>query len=197
MKYLIPYLVIGFVLLATAVLQHLFAKRRSKPSDELADLLSQVQGKPSLAKRVIKSVIRPLLGGVLIIAVWPLIIIFVVVKMLLDSRQKKASEPPEFSVSADDLVGQLSVADIEQREIISDPLNAVPNLPFGHLNSTWVAFRDGIGPDNELWSFAATWTNDWGGTQKMAGYVATTNCQPGAHFITRQRTLDNDQEHCA
>jgi hypothetical protein len=194
MKYLIPYLAIGVALLATAVLQHLFEKRRSKASDDVADLLAQVQGKPSLAKRVIKTVIRPLLGGALIITVWPLIIIFVVIKMLLKARQKKASEPQKFAVSNDDLDEKISIAEIEQRELVTDPLKAVPNLPFGHLHSTWVAFRDSLDPDAELWSFTATWTSDWRGEQRMVGYVSVLGDRPGAHYITMQKSTEENED---
>ncbi|WVM93015.1 hypothetical protein ULG90_02285 [Halopseudomonas pachastrellae] len=46
----------------------------------------------------------------------------------------------EFAVTEDHLLESLTVAEIEARERVADPLGAVPDLPFGHLNTAWQEF---------------------------------------------------------
>ena len=115
MIYVIAHLTIGIVLLGTVLIQHYFEKRRSKATNDLADLLAPVQNEPSLVKRIWKKTIRPVLGGILVVIAWPLVLIFVAIKLFAPSKKKKTSEPIAFTVSTDDLKKQLSIAEIEER----------------------------------------------------------------------------------
>ena len=87
-----------------------------------------------------------------------------------------------------DLVEKLSRAEIETREQVVDPLHAVPNLPFGHLNGVWQSFVDGLEPDCELWSFRGRWKTEYRDWQ-MQGYVAQQGETIGAYFLTAQREM--------
>ena len=45
---------------------------------------------------------------------------------------------------------RLTVMQIEAREVVADPLGAVSDLPFGHLNAAWKTFVEEVGADDEL-----------------------------------------------
>lgn len=83
--------------------------------------------------------------------------------------------------------------EIEARELVEDPLGAVPNLPFGHLNATWLRFLEGRSDSDELWSFTASWQTIWDQKELRSGYVLVQNGIPGAHFLTFCKEL---QEEC-
>ncbi len=190
MIYLIIHLSIGVALIGTVLIQLYFERRRSKSAHDFAAAIADTHDERSLIVRSWQYVFRPLFGGILIVIGWPLVLIYVAIRHFLPSPKKKTSEPAKFAVSTDDLNENFSIAEIEEREIILDPLNAVPNLPFGHLHSTWVIFLDSIEPESELWSFDAKWDGDWQGPQKMAGYVAVSGDRPGPHFIATQKSLE-------
>ena len=68
--------------------------------------------------------------------------------------------------------------------MISDPLNAVPALPFGYLHNVWQQFlADQEGP-RELWSFSAMRQSNWGEQQIRSGYVVVKDGVPGKFMVT-------------
>ena len=92
-------------------------------------------------------------------------------------------DDPQFAVQPSDLIECLSVNEIEHRERVDDPLQAVPNLPFGHLNDVWMQFLQKRQSGDSLWSFAAKWES-WGSHEQLAGYVLVRDGQPGEHMLT-------------
>ena len=89
-----------------------------------------------------------------------------------------------FVVGHDQLQERLSVQEIEAREMVHDPLCAVPNLPFGHLNAVWCRYLEGLADGDELWSFTARWQHKWGKQEHREGYVLIQNGNPGDHILT-------------
>jgi hypothetical protein len=81
-------------------------------------------------------------------------------------------------------VQRLALAEIEAREQVTDPLGAVPALPFGHLHAAWQAFLNGQDELIELWSFASTADNEWGDPVYREGYVVVQDGSPSRYFIT-------------
>ena len=69
----------------------------------------------------------------------------------------------------------MTVAEIEQTNIVIDPLGAVPNLPFGYLNPVWVEFRAGLGLEETLQLFESVEPNVFR-TQLFWGYAV---CKEG------------------
>jgi len=99
-------------------------------------------------------------------------------------------EEAEFKVTKADLLQKLSLADIETNERVFDPLQAVPDLPFGHLNKVWQTYVNGLEPESELWSFRGRWKTqywDW----QMQGYVAIQGEEIGKHFLTAQISMQS------
>ena len=102
-----------------------------------------------------------------------------------DEAEKK------FAVTEGDLLEKLSIPEIEARERIVDPMGAVPNLPFGHLNAAWLKFKTAMEPHDSLSSFSARWLPGWGREEILVGYVIVSGDRIGAHFLTA-RKLPND-----
>ena len=90
---------------------------------------------------------------------WPLVMLFHFLtlrahKDRLSYNKKRVSElQVRYAPAQADLLEALTIAEIEAREKVHDPMNAVPDLPFGHLHPAWMKFRQGLAPDDVLWSF--------------------------------------------
>jgi hypothetical protein len=96
-------------------------------------------------------------------------------------------EPSEkFAVKADHLQKQWSLAQVEQAEMVVDPLRAVPALPFGHLNSVWEDFKQWVQGGDEIWSFSGTWKAQWGHEEVYEGYVIVLGGSTGGYVLTRR-----------
>jgi hypothetical protein len=93
----------------------------------------------------------------------------------------------EFAVKRSELKHRISLHEIEDSEIVGDPLDAVPNLPFGHLNMAWRTFLQDRLEGDELWSFKSQWQSSWGQKEIRSGYVIVQQGKPGAYFLTDTR----------
>ncbi|CAN7236124.1 hypothetical protein LJR071_000852 [Pseudomonas sp. LjRoot71] len=87
-----------------------------------------------------------------VLILWPLVIAMLANEWIFNRR------PPtpvyrEWVATPASLTEPLSRERIEQLEIYSDPLNAVPALPFGHLNDAWQRFCQQLQETDQLWAF--------------------------------------------
>lgn len=183
MIYLYWYLGIGGMVLAVAYAAHYLMKE--KGSGPLSDLLeADNPDSEKLTYHIVKNIVAPVLTAAVVIAAWP---VGVYLKVRSIFQKKESSRLPvesEFAVASEHLLERLTVEAIQQREIVIDPLGAVPELPFGHLNAAWRAFLQVKADDAELWSFAADWQSTWGGKEQRCGYVVVQNGAPGPYFQT-------------
>jgi hypothetical protein len=76
----------------------------------------------------------------------------------------------------------------EAREMVIDPLGAVPTLPFGHLNAAWTEFTEELESGCELWSFRRHWVTEYR-NNVHEGYVALQSDKVGSHFVSGERLL--------
>lgn len=115
---------------------------------------------------------------------------------IFDKANRSSLEEPEFAVTRNDLQTQLNIQEIEQMEMVFDPLGAAPNVPFGHLNTAWKKFCEGLEPHDNLWSFAVHWTSSWGSKDIRQGYAIVRGEEIGSHFITvwKDNEENADQE---
>lgn len=84
---------------------------------------------------------------------------------------------------------KLSLDDIEAREYVYDPLNAVPHLPFGHNNSSWVKFKFNLDEGDELWSFLAVIKNRFDQDEKQKGYAVLRNSEIQSCYFTEKYVI--------
>jgi hypothetical protein len=92
-------------------------------------------------------------------------------------------------LSKNHLEEKLSLDDIEAREYVYDPLNAVPHLPFGHNNSSWMKFKFNLDEGDELWSFLAVIKNGFGQDEKQKGYAILRNSEIQSCYFTERSVI--------
>lgn len=181
MIYFYWYLGVG-----TAVVTIMLAYARLARKDDDCSATS-----PALIER--KSLERRFLNEAAILTTavlfWPLVALLPV----LDRHYRAESEDRnrEFAVTRKDLQAALSIQEIEAREMVFDPLGAVPNVPFGHLNAEWVRFIEGVRTEDRLWSFSSHWTK-CGHKRLLQGYVIVRGEEIGDYCLTVMKYIEDE-----
>lgn len=193
MIYLYWYLGVG---IAVGVLAYFdYQRTQQKPSDSLAELLDAVMPEPKdLSYRIRKYMLAPAAAAITITLLWPVAVCMYLKDIFWKDKEPELKRGREFAVAHDHLQQQLSVQGVEAREIVNDPLGAVPNIPFGHLNPAWRTFLANHSDDDALWSFTARWENALGGEELKAGYVFVHDGVPLSHFLTISKTMKTSNE---
>jgi len=198
MIYLIWYLAVGIVVLLVVYISHrLSLNHGSDREQELIKLTHELMASLDHTRKtwrddLLDKIVLPLLAGFLILAAWPAVLLMLVKNRLFPSEVKLLPER-EFSVAMDDLIRQMTIKEIEQQEQVADPMGAVPDLPFGHLNAAWMEFMANLEQQDSVWSFAAQWTTDWGRREIREGYVILRNDNVGQHFLKSLRELEDEE----
>ena len=195
--YLYGYLGIGAVVLAV-----LFVWRRRTSDDEsesLRDLLEVVNpNRRTRSYRIRRRIVTPVLTTVAFMvlwAVWPLAVYLRVVRFFSDEDAIEEDMEREFAVEPVHLQVRLTLEEIEAQEMVDDPLDAVPNVPFGHLNAAWRTFLESQANSDELWSFTAPWRTWLLQPELRAGYALVRNGIPVTHFLTVCKILPEEKEN--
>jgi hypothetical protein len=179
MIYLYSYLAAGVVIMLIQQAALRFAKKGKQEFPELLGAAGLAATPARLPQKLLQALLTTLVL-VVACALWPLFL-----ALLLQERWGLRKEPDAgFAVRPCDLVQRLALAEIEAREQVTDPLGAVPALPFGHLHAAWQAFLNGQDELIELWSFASTADNEWGDPVYREGYVVVQDGSPSRYFIT-------------
>ncbi len=158
MIYLYGYLGIGAVVLILMATFHKLTRNKDvcARNDGLADRRAEHK---KLSFWLLADVLSLALVGTLLVPFWPVLVFLKVKDLVFGGPDRGPVEEPEFAVTRGDLQTQLSIQEIETRERVLDPLGAAPNVPFGHLNSAWKRFCEGMDTLDSLWSFTARWTS--------------------------------------
>jgi hypothetical protein len=189
-RYLVLYLAIGVITLALTLLQSYLEKKKYGPS--LSDTMDELRLQNAGAwQRIGHKIIVPVLAGIAVICVWPVAIVLLVKDLIKPRRSVEVAEKQEFRVREEDLIEQLSIDEIENRERIQDPLGGAPDEPFGHLWPAWQAFVNELSADASLWSFAATDDSDYEAI-RLQGYVHFDNHRAESVFITSRIYLSEE-----
>ena len=146
--------------------------------------------RPLLARMTVDWLV-PALAGVTIVAFWPPILIYLGWMQIKEIRTPTNNYDKPFRVEHQDLVTKASLEQIEQSHHIEDPLGAVPDLPFGHLNPGWQKFRGKLGPKDEIWAFSSVYKT-WGPQYRYEGYAAVRRNKVRSFFVIKRR-IDNNQ----
>ena len=191
MIYLYWYLGIGVAVLAVVFGAHRLTKKDEPES--LRDLLDAVNpDRKKLSYRILNNVVAPVLAAVAVVVVWPAALYMKGKEIIGRKSESALDEEREFAVERTHLQERLTVLQIEAREVVADPLGAVPDLPFGHLNAAWKTFVEEVGADDELWSFTAPWQTKWGRKEIRTGYVVVRGGVPASHFLTMWKEIEDE-----
>jgi hypothetical protein len=184
---LLWYLGIGVVALVAALGNHWLSAegRRELRRARFAAIGHRYRGR---ADRL-GSVLVPAIAALAFVAAWPVAIVVYLRQSRIHEVDIVVEEDRGFVVRREQLVERLTVAEVERRELVSDPLKAAPELPFGHLNARWRRFRAEIRRQDELWSFTAPWTESWQ-KQVMTGYVLVRGGEPGPYIFSTCRQAE-------
>lgn len=193
MIYLYWYLGIGVAVLAIVFGAHRLTKKDKPESPR--NLLDAVNpDRKKLSYQVLNNVVVPVLAAVAVVVVWPAAV-YMKGKEIFGKKSASAlDDEREFAVERSHLQERLTVPQIEAREVVTDPLGAVPELPFGHLNAAWKTFIGTARVGDEVWSFMAQWQTRWGRKEVRAGYVIVRGGVPAAHMLTMWKEIEDDPE---
>ena len=190
MTYLYMYFGAGFLLLMIFYIESKFTKK-AQENKALYELLKPKS--QSVGQKIVNSILIPVIALIIAFLFWPAVIIWLIREKYNDykyeHKEKKEEEP--FSVKKDDLIKELKISEIEKMEMIYDPLNAVPNLPFGHLHNVWNEFREKVESEDKIWSFTGQWSSEWGRKYEYHGYSILRNNEPIDYIITASKTLES------
>ena len=191
MRYLLSYIAIGIVVFVVVLVTHWISTRSGAA---LASKMMETihPERKSWRYALMENVVVPFLAAMFVFVAWPALIYMKAKELLFPAKAEPLIAPKRFSVTEADLVLKLTVEEIEQLERVSDPMHAVPDLPFGHLNAAWRKFIAHCGPNDAVWSFSARWTSEWGRKENREGYAIVREEAIGPHFLTTWRMADDD-----
>lgn len=172
MIYLWSYLAIGVAVGYWIAKPRWFQVTKPKWQRELLAELDPEQKK--LWWRVRRWVIFPMFIVLLLVVFWPLGLLMVYIDWKNEQRDDSVAgdkEETAFSVRREDLQMKVTVAEVELRERVVDPLGAVSHQPFGHLFLLWQAFLQRAPEGAHLWSFSVRWEGDLGERSLRSGYA--------------------------
>ena len=189
MNYLIGYLVAGTIVL---ILIYSFRNEsRSKESEDIKKIVDEIHNKnQSFLSKFLDQIIAPIIGVSLVVCFWP-IALFFKFKELYPVTVGLDSDDDEYKVRKSDLINRISIDEIESRERVSDPIGAVPEFPFGHLNQAWMNFLKKGTEKDEFWSFSGLHKTYWG-KEMQSGYVRVTAGEPGDYFLTSSKMVTDE-----
>lgn len=190
------YFGLGLFVSLIVVAAHLANERQeSKFSRDIMKALNP--RREAFLYRVLEDVIVPTLAFFLVWLVWPVVFVLKfkdifkkksqAVEAGSDSdlilnrnrnrnRSSNSNSNPEdleelaFALNDFELTRQVSIEEVERTNLIQDPMEAVPNIPFGHCNARWVVFKDSLQGNETLWEFEST-RSELKGVQAMWGYA--------------------------
>ena len=115
---------------------------------------------------------------------WPAVIV-----MEIRSRREAARKAQLERCPVDKawLTERIAADEVELLEVVDDPLNAAPALPFGFLNTKWIEFRENLKEKDELWRFVVPDEKTKWYKGLKQGYVIIRKKKALAHFPTQYR----------
>jgi hypothetical protein len=189
---LLLYLALGVLTLVVVGGAHLRHHRHGGLRSELLTSLMEDlhPERKKLWYRIRAQVLAPLLTVAAMVLFWPVAWWM----KRAELRQERALMQPRddevFQIKRQHLLELLTAEEIEAREMVQDPLNAVPKVPFGHLNEVWRGLISGVQPGDELWSFSATWKGNYGSPELRKGYALWREGTSVSYFLTMCKELE-------
>jgi len=158
---------------------------------EPESLLSLMQSMDPRTQTLWYRIRAPVLTAIAMVLLWPGVPWMKFRQWMRDREMARQQAAQVFKVRREYLLEKLSIEEIEAREIVQDPLHAVPAKPFGHLHEVWEGLRERRQPADELWSFSAQWHDRWGVPDLRTGYVVWRRGKPVGHVLTMLKAIDD------
>lgn len=162
---------------------------RNCPSQFARDMLRAIGQEKSLTDRLLNILVYVI--AIICVALgWPLFGIWAIFESRKEAAHEIERNRPDFNCSPGFLVAKIDPHDAEITSYVIDPLNAVPPLPFGHLNAAWGMFLvEMFDPADELWSFHIPKGGERGkhrlaATSDIRGFARVCNGEILGEFIT-------------
>ncbi len=122
--------------------------------------------------------------AVFCVLLWPLSLYLFRVNYLVSKSQTSEQNIALLrSVRPEHLLEAMSLSEIEQHHRIKDPLQAAPDLPFGHLCKSWLHFKNALPENADIHRFEAEWPTYGKQNQVLKGYALVVDGSIGEYFI--------------
>lgn len=181
MNLIVLYLAIGLpvaLILYITRLPETESLKRMKKTLAIAHGIQETWG-----DQLINKVLGPMLAAAFVIVAWPIVIYLRWKNATHFKKMEEALVEEEFHVQPNDLLAQMSIREIELLEMVSDPLGAAPNLPFGHLNPVWGKLKSAIRAGDEIWTFSTRWESKFFNAEIREGYAIVRSLGVGECFV--------------
>lgn len=190
-NYILSYLIFGMlILLMIYITTRLDNSQKAKDLRSMSKLIRPRS--KNWQDKLFNNLIVPVIAMTLTTIFWPVVVVWVI-KDRLERRVAKnrvVPEPEVFKVKKEHMKAKVSIEEIELKEMVTDPLDAVPAVPFGYLNSAWQEFKGKLQLDDELWVFSAQWASEWGRVDQRSGYVITKRDKASDFFVSSIKYID-------
>ena len=188
--YLKIYFAIGLVVSLSVMISHRWTRRgETSFARDLLDVMEPRRA--SFWYRLMEDRVIPVLTVFIMWIVWPVVFVLKLKDLYEEKSRANKQEKYElenvFTLSLDALIKQVSIVEVEDANFIIDPLEAVPPIPFGHLNERWVDLRDGMQEGETLWEFeSADASGD--ASKRISGYAVRNEVKVDRWMVVgRQR----------
>lgn len=183
------YLAIGCV--STVVLLFIHRYETSGNSDFVKTMLDSLNPERKSISYRLREALAILIAAILIVIAWPIALAIQVNDTFRSSRRSSADKPVIFAVEAKHLKKRMSLSEVEAFETIREPMGAAPILPFGHLHSVWLEFKEKLDQLDEIWAFECVWIGPYGAKWRKVGYCSVNNSVPGHYFLVINEHLQH------
>ena len=145
------YLGIGLVFTSGYIISAQIEKRGRS-----SELYNALRGPRSLKDKMLTPFVY-LFAATVFTIFWPIVLIFAINDRIQSKKHEEEriiqKERDRFKCKPEYLMKQSSIEEIENENIVYDPLGLAPNITFGHLNPAWMKFKEQIQENEELWTF--------------------------------------------
>lgn len=180
---LMAYFLLGLVTLLTVCKRGLHPKFR-----QTAWFLLRGNRGPIVQFR--RRIVVPFLWIVFLFGAWPVCWGWVVYHRWHLKREAKRKEKSVFRIRPHHLHDLTTVAEVELVTKVIDPLGAVPDVPFGHLNGAWQNFIQQRPEGAVLYTFEYLWVNFMREMYERKGFVWVTDGDIGPFWLTRDMRVE-------
>jgi hypothetical protein len=126
---------------------------RERNSQFVNDMLLAIHNKTSTQIRIEDSIAYGA-ASICILVAWPAVIVWWFMQKRDEPDAIDDEDENDFTCNMGNLVSEITPIEAEVFNQVHDPLNKVPNLPFGHLNKAWGRLlAEMTEPADQLWSF--------------------------------------------